>query len=112
MGILSKEGETRRLLEQLVAHPSVVFTYGKQLSADFPTETFAICLDEIRKQAAEADNRIKYRQVCGNIKKLFDFGGNNEVNRIIEELKAKYPRRPAMIEEMEALAVRLAKKKK
>lgn len=112
MNILSKEGETRRLLEQLIIHPSEVFTYGKQLSADFPSETYALCLDEIRKQAAEADNRIKYKQVCGNIKKLFDYGGNNEVSRIIEELKAKYPRRPAMIDELEGLAVRLAKKGK
>jgi hypothetical protein len=112
MGILSKEGETRRLLEQLITHPSEVFTYGKQLSTDFPPETYALCLDEIRKQASEADNRIKYKQVCGNIKKLFDYGGNNEVGRIIEELKAKYPRRPAMIEELEGLASRLAKKRK
>ena len=112
MGILSKEGETQRLLEQLITHPSEIFTYGKQLSTDFPTETYALCLDEIRKQAAEADNRIKYKQVCGNIKKLFDYGGNNEVSRIIEELKAKYPRRPAMLDELDRLAARLAKKKK
>ena len=112
MGILSKEGETQRLLEQLITHPSEIFTYGKQLSTDFPTETYALCLDEIRKQAAEADNRIKYKQVCGNIKKLFDYGGNNEVSRIIEELKAKYPRRPAMLDELDRLAARLAKKRK
>lgn len=60
MGILAKEGETRRLLEQLIAQPSEVFTYGKQLSAEFPAETYAICLDEIRKQAGEADTRIKF----------------------------------------------------
>ena len=110
MGILSKEGETQRLLEQLITHPSEIFTYGKQLSTDFPTETYALYLDEIRKQATEADNRIKYKQVCGNIKKLFDYGGNNEVSRIIEELKAKYPRRPAMLDELDRLAARLAKK--
>ncbi|MBP2656180.1 MAG: hypothetical protein H6Q73_4270, partial [Firmicutes bacterium] len=33
-----------------------------------------------------------------------------EVSRIIEELKAKYLRRPAMIEELDGLAIRLAKK--
>jgi len=110
MGILSEEDETRRLLEQLIIYPSEVFTYGKQLSTDFPAETYVLCLDEIRRQAAEADNRIKYKKVCGNIKKLFDYGGNNEVSRIIEELKAKYLRRPAMIEELDGLAIRLAKK--
>jgi len=112
MAILSKEGETQRLLEQLITHPSEVFTYGKKLSTNFPTEIYALCLDEIRKQAAEADNRIKYKQVCGNIKKLFDYGGNNEVSRIIEDLKAQYPRRPAMLDELDGLATRLAKRRK
>jgi len=110
MGILSEEDETRRLPEQLIIHPSEVFTYGKQLSTELPAETYVLCLDEIRRQAAEADNRIKYKKVCGNIKKLFDYGDNNEVSRIIEELKAKYLRRPAMIEELDGLAIRLAKK--
>lgn len=112
MGILSKESETQRLLEQLISHPSEVFIYGKQISADFPTEIYALCLDEIRKQAAEADNRIKYKQVCGNINKLFEYGGNNEVSRIIEELKTKYSRRPAMLDELDRLAARLVKKGK
>ena len=112
MGILFKEGETRRLLGQLITHPSEVFTYGKQLSTDFPAEIYALCLDEIRKQAAEADNRIKYKHVCGNIKKLFNYGSNNEVSRIIEELKANYHRRPAMLDELDELAARLAKKRK
>jgi len=100
------------LLEELIKHPSEVFTYGKQMSADFSGETFKLCLGQIRKQAAEADNRIKYRKVCGSIKKLFDFGGVDEADDIIEELKTKYPRRPAMVEELNTTAVRLAKKRK
>jgi hypothetical protein len=112
MGILSMENETLKLLDKLRTHPSEIFTYGKQLSEDFPSETYALCLDEIRKQAAEADNRIKYKNVCGTIRKLFEYGGASETDGVIDELKAKYPRRPAMIEELDGLALRLAKKRK
>jgi len=112
MGILSKEGETRRLFEEIRKHPSEVFTYGKQLSDGFQLETIGICLDEIRKQAAEADNRIKYKKVCGNIKKLYEYSGFSETEAVITELKAKYPRRPAMADELDALMIKLAKKRK
>lgn len=110
--ILSEEGETQRLLEVLKAYPSQVFTYGKQVSAAFPDETYALCLDEIRSQAAEANCRPQYKNVCSSIKKLFAFGGTQEAVAVIEELKARYPRRPAMQDELNALAARLAKKKR
>ena len=100
MYVLSKENETRKLLEEVKKHPNCVFDYGKQLAAEYPSETYAICLDEIRKRAAEADNRIKYRKVCGIIKKLYGFGGVAEADGVIAELKEKYPRRLAMIEEL------------
>lgn len=112
MEILSKEREMQLLINELRKHPSEIFTYGKQLSVKFPSDTYTLCLDEIRKQAAEADNRIKYKKVCGAIKKLFEFGGVNEAQIAIAELKSKYPRRPAMIEELNALGVKLSKKKK
>jgi hypothetical protein len=112
MSILSKEGEIDKLMGELREHPSMVFHYGKQLSIDFPSEIFAICLNLIRGQAAESSYRKMYKDVCTNIRKLFDFGGVSEVANIIEELKGKYPRRPAMIDELEKLAVSLSKEKK
>lgn len=110
--ILSKEGETRRLLAVVRIYPSSVFDYGKQLSAEFPDDIYVICSEEIRRQAAEADNRIKYKRVCGLINKLFEFGGVAESGHLITELKEKHPRRPAMLEELDSLGARLAKKKK
>ncbi|HWQ75739.1 MAG TPA: hypothetical protein VN441_10520 [Syntrophomonas sp.] len=112
LDILSKEGETRRLLTVVSVHPSSVFNYGKQLSMEFPKETYVLCIDEIRRQAAEADNRIKYKKVCSVIKKLFEFGGVAETESVITELKEKYSRRPAMLEELNSLAVKLSMKRK
>jgi len=111
MGILSKEKEIHKLLNEVHKYPATVFTYGKHLSAEFPDAVYEICLDEIRKQAVEADNRIKYKKVCGSIKNLFEYGGVVEADNIIVELKEKYPRRPAFLDELNSLTVKLSKKR-
>jgi hypothetical protein len=110
MSILSQEGKTEKLMSELREHPTMVFLYGKQLSADFPMEVFAICLSLIRGQAAESNCRKMYKDVCSSIRKLFDFGGVSEAESIIVELKVKYPQRPAMIDELDKLAERLSKR--
>lgn len=112
MKILSDEGETSRLLEEIRKHSPSIFDYGQQLVVEFPIETYSLCVDEVRRQAREADNSTKYKKICGLIKTLFDFGGVDEAKSVIAELKLKYPRRPAFLEELDALAVRLAKKRK
>lgn len=112
MQILSTEGELSRLLTVVSAHPSSVFDYGEQLSAEFPQATYELCLEEIRSQAVETGNRRKYKQLCANIKHLFVYGAVAETYGIIDELKAKYPRRSAMLDELQGLKVRLARKQK
>lgn len=111
MAILSREEEIQLLLDKVYEYPPSVFTYGKQLSEKYPVETHALCLEVIRREAAEADNRIKYKKVCGSIKRLFEYGGFSEAEAVIAELKGKYPRRPAMLDELDSLSVKLAKKK-
>ena len=111
MYILSQENETQKLLEEVKKQPHCVFDYGKQLAAEFPEQVYMLCLDEIRKQAAEADNRVKYKKVCGAIKKLYGFGGAADTENVIAELKTQYPRRSAMIEELSGLAIKLANPK-
>ena len=112
MEILSKENEVPRLFEEVRKYPSSVFDYGKQLAVRFSSQTYTICLDVIQKQANEADNRIKYKKACALIKKMFDFGGVDETESIITEVKAKFPRRPAMLEELDKTAAWVMKKRK
>jgi hypothetical protein len=112
MQILSWEDETSRLLEEVKKHPASIFDYGKQLTVQFAEQTYTHCHDVIRVQASEADNRSRYKNVCGLIKKLFEFGGVAESEAIIAELKMKFPHRPAMLDELDALLVKLNKKRK
>ena len=110
MKLLSDEGETQRLLEKVREYPSEVFEYGKQLAGEWPAEIYEICLGEIRRQGEEANNLIKYKKVCGAIKKLSGFGGVSEAESIIAELKSKYQRRPTMQKELDALSAKLRKR--
>ena len=93
-------------------HPALVFNYGAQLSEHYPSDVYSICMSEIRKQATEANNRDLYKHVCSNIKLLVEFGGKSEADDIITEFKSRYPRRPAMLEELDRLAMKLAKQRK
>ena len=72
-----------------------------QLSEHYPSDVYSICMSEIRKQATEANNRDLYKHVCSNIKLLVEFGARSEADVVINELKSRYPRRPAMLEELE-----------
>jgi hypothetical protein len=111
MEILAKEKETHRLLNMVQQHPDSVWRYGKLLAADFPQETYAVCIAAIRKQALEATVRSKYKWVCDNIKRLHSYGGEKEAFGLIDELKANYPRRPAMLDELILLGYRLTNSK-
>jgi len=112
MEILSKENEINRLLEEVGKHPLSVFDYGDKLAAHFASQTYTICLSVIRDQANDANSRNDYKKVCSLIKKLFKFGGITETENIIIELKTKFPRRPAMLEELDALRMKLFKVKR
>jgi hypothetical protein len=111
MTVLSVEGETRLLLEKVKQNPQYSLKYGKQLAKEYPAQTYALIVDEIRNQAAASNTRAHYRGVCSSIKKLFDFGGKDKSLAIISELKEAYLRRPAFLEELGSIEARLMKKK-
>lgn len=100
------------MLGELKMHPDLVFNYGAQLSEHYPSDVYSICMSEIRKQATEANNRVLYKHICSSIKLLVEFGARSEADVVINELKSRYPRRPAMLEELDILAMKLAKQRK
>lgn len=100
MEILELEGEVPLLMEQVRLNPKSVFRYGDVLTAQYQKEVYSLCAAVIRKDSKQAGNRGEYRALCGLIKSLAGFGGQAEAKAIIAELRQRYPRRPALLDEL------------
>lgn len=107
MAILSEENEQALLIKQICEKPSCIFTYGKKLSKQYPSEVFSLCTDAIHSRAETANTRVMYRQVCSDIKKLASYGGRDEAMAIIQELRENNQRRPAFLEELQYISAKL-----
>lgn len=70
------------------------------LAAQYREEVYRLCTAVIRKESEQVGNRRGYRALCGLIKSLAGFGGRAEVKEIIAELRQRYPRRPALLDEL------------
>ena len=110
--LLAQEGELEKLLAIVKRYPSFVFHYGKQLATRFAEETYAMFEVCIVEEAQAATNRREYRQVCRMLKDYAAVGAKEQADGLIDCLAAKYPRRPAMLEELAAVKNKLAKNKK
>ena len=101
MEILKGEGETGLLMEQVRLHPDTVFQYGGVLAPQYGDEVFDLCSNEIREASKSISNRKHYQQLCGLLQYLIKFGGSRSAQILINELREAYPRRPALLEELE-----------
>jgi hypothetical protein len=110
--LLAQESELEKLLAIVKQHPSFVFHYGKQLATRFAADAYALFEACIVEEAQAATDRRKYRQVCRMLKDCAAVGVKEQADGLIDCLAAKYPHRPAMLEELAAVKNRLAKNKK
>ena len=101
MEILKEEGEIGLLMEQVRLHPDTVFQYGDVLASRYGDEVFNLCSSEIRKASKEISNRKHYQRLCELLRSLVKFGGSRDAQTLIHELRVAYPRRPALLEELE-----------
>ena len=107
--LLAQEGELEKLLTIVKQHPSFVFHYGKQLATRFAAETYALFEACIAEEAQAATDRRKYRQVCRMLKDYSAVAAKEKAVELIDFLAAKYPRRPAMLDELAAVKNKLMK---
>jgi len=107
-GLLADEGEWTRLLGVVRQTPMFIEDYAIPLAKLFPTETYLIFEDYILSEAALATDRRKYRGVCKIIRAYHKAGAKTEAKAMIGRLIAQYPRRVAMVDELEALDRKLS----
>ena len=78
---------------------------------DAPEEVWELYKDELIKLYAAcvknffqtASSRNSYCEGVSMLRKLINYGGRTEVSKIINEQKARIPRRPALIDELSKL---------
>lgn len=107
--LLAQEGEWDRLLAVVQTEPMLLEHYGKSLSVHYPAETSQAFEEHILSQAAAATDRRKYRGVCKLIRVYSSTGAKVEARDLIQRLIVKYPRRVAMVDELESLGQKLMK---
>ncbi len=103
--ILWKENKKIRLLEHMKQYPSIALYYTEKLGNKYSDVTFPLYITEIERHASQSSDRQQYKNVCREIKKLFNCGA--DVMPLIEKLKENYPRRSAFIDELEKLKVKI-----
>ncbi|WP_337484947.1 hypothetical protein [Porcipelethomonas sp.] len=103
--ILWKENQEFRLLEHMKKYPSIALCYAEKFGNKYSDVTFPLCITEIERHASQSSNRQQYKNVCREIKKLFNCGA--DVMPLIEKLKENYPRRSAFIDELEKLKAKI-----
>jgi uncharacterized Zn finger protein len=98
--ILIEEQETERLLEFVKKQPLRIEAFYEYLLEPFPKETKELFQIHIENKAHQSNTRKQYQDVCRIIRMLQRAGGRTEAEQSIRTLLAKYPRKPALKEEL------------
>lgn len=101
MPLLLRENETALLMDAAEKEPSGIVNYGKFLAKVYPQRVYSLFKDLISDAEKQAQNRKDYCRVCILVKKLHEAGGTVLALEILDQLAQKYPRRPAMQEEIQ-----------
>lgn len=105
--ILISENEKKRLLDDVMENLYDLFYYGKYLVKEYPEQVYELCYKEIRESCVQAKDRREYKKITKKIAKLIKWKGKDTAKLVIKELKQTYPRRPALLDELEKVEKKL-----
>lgn len=103
--IYRREGMWKDLLQITRQHPAAYLpAYQKELDTEFPEEMCDL-YERLAFQVAQdvSGGREAYKILCGYLYRMQQLGDEERVVEIIEQLKAQYPRRKALLEELRQL---------
>lgn len=98
--ILIEERLTERLLEYCRSNVSEIEDLYPHLIDEYRHEVEQLFAAHIREEAARSGSRLHYRQVCSSIRRYKKLFGEEKAAQIVLELKNRYRRRPAFIDEI------------
>ncbi|MFC2138621.1 SWIM zinc finger domain-containing protein [Bacteroidota bacterium] len=100
--IYIKEEWWDRLLELVKKTPDLntIEHYEKYLSKNYVTEIIDMYANAIIKYMKNSMGRNHYQNACRYLRRIIKLGGRNKANEIIALLRAEYPKRKALMEEL------------
>lgn len=98
--IIVNEQQTERILKLCQKNPFSITQHYSHLVGKFDQQVIQIFVDYITSEAAVANNRSHYKNVCRIIRTMSRAGYQQQVEKLVVELKAKYARRPAFVDEL------------
>jgi uncharacterized Zn finger protein len=101
-GIFIKEEWWSRLLDLVKKSPDFLTLdqYEKYLTKFYTQEIVELYANEIKKYMIKNMGRDHYQKVCRYIRKIKKLGDKEKADEIISFLRAEYPKRKALIEEL------------
>jgi len=100
--IYIREGWWERLYESVKEHPTLsnIQYYEKYLKEDFKEEIISLYESGILNFLKGNVDRGNYKEACRYLRRMIKLGAREKVNEIIEHLRKEYPRRPALLDEL------------
>ena len=101
-GIFIKEEWWDRLLELVKKSPDLktIDNYEKYLSKNYTNEIVELYANEILSYMENNMGRGHYQNACRYIRKIIKLGAREKANEIISYLRNEYPKRKALMEEL------------
>jgi hypothetical protein len=100
--ILVREERWTELIAALKgnAHFDVIQEYGAQLPTSYTTELATLFADAVRINLQRTANRGTYQQAARAIRRIIKLGKRAQAEALIQELRAAYPQRAALMDEL------------
>ncbi|MCA1318497.1 hypothetical protein LC085_01140 [Bacillus tianshenii] len=98
--LIEEENDMEELMHFVKKNPYYLEQYAPMLLDDYLDEVTQSYQIFIRKVSGDSSNRKQYKEVCKVLKNFKKIAGKDIQRKMIEELKDKYIRRPAFLDEL------------
>lgn len=100
INIAEEENDLEEILAYVKKYPGNIERFADMLNPKYKDELIEIYELFIKQLAEQASNRTKYSIVCSKIRVYKKLAGNDRKNKIVNELKILYKRKPAFMDEL------------
>ncbi|WP_040226004.1 SWIM zinc finger family protein [Bhargavaea cecembensis] len=107
MTLIEQERDLPELLDAVRTNPGTIEHYAELLIEEYPGEVISIYSAEILGGAPHSNNRGAYRRLCEELDRFGKTVGRGHQLTVMNKLRKDYPRRRAMLEELDRLEIRI-----